>query len=327
LKARTQKSRLYVLALLTLIQLLPAVNLANSDQSKPVVVCTTTILSSFAEEIGGEYVTVEAIVPPGVCPAHYDVTPSAVYLVGNASLILYSGFEPWLESLIEASGNTNVTRVQVGGPWHPYTSALTYVRKVRDALISIMPEHSEYFEARAAQVEAEINSTASEILANASLLKVDEVKVICMQWQKAFVEWMGFNVIATYGPPERLSAKEIMELTTEAEKDGVVLIIDNLPSGYTFGAKLASDVGAQHVVLTNFPGAIPNTETYAKMIRYNAMQLFEAVRRHRLIQGEIKALNEKVANLNLQLKVMYVATAIFAVTSVVEAILLLKRKQ
>ena len=321
-----KRSLIAFTSILVVLSLLSSPSVASPNDEKPIIVCTTTILSSFVEQVGGNYVTVESIVPPGICPAHYDITPSAVHAVSTASLVLYAGFEPWLESLVNASGNVNVTLLQVGGPWHPYTAALKYVRRIRDALKEVMPEHASYFEENARAVEEEINATANEIAANATLLRVNEVKVICMQWQKAFVEWLGFNVVATYEPPERMSTSEILELTATAKREGVALVIDNLPSGYKFGAKLAADIGAQHVVLTNFPGAIPGTETYAKMIKYNARQLFEAVKRYRMVQGEIKDLTEALNNANTQVKLLSATTVIFVVTTVVEALIIYKRK-
>jgi len=313
-----------------------------SGDEKPIIVCTTTILASFVEQVGGNYVRVISIVPPGVCPAHYDITPSDIYAVSTARLVIYSGIEPWLNDLIEATG-VNVTTIKIGGPWHPYTNALTYVSRIKDALSTVMPEYSRYFEENAKAVSAEIEATAKEILTNATELEVEKVKVVCMLWQKGFVEWMGFNIVAIYKPPEKMSLNEILNLTSKAENEKVALVIDNLPSGYTFGAKLAADVGAQHVVLTNFPGAVPGTETYAKMIEYNAKQLFEAVKRHRLIEGEIieltealkgyqlmqeevEKLRDALGNANMQLKILSVTTTIFLAITIVEAVIIYRGK-
>lgn len=326
-----KNERIIIFALLILLSISSLTQLTESDNStddgKPLVICTTTILASFVEQVAGEYVAIVSIVPPGVCPAHYDITPGDIYAVSNASLILYSGFEPWLDSLIEASGNVNVTKVKIGGPWHPYTEALTYVRRVRDAISNILPQYADIFDENYKNVCEEINATAQEILANATELGVDNIKVVCMLWQKVFVEWMGFDVVATYKPPERMSLSEILTLTETAEKEGAVLVIDNLPSGYAFGAKLAADIGAQHVVLTNFPGAIPGTETYAKMIKYNAKQLFEAVKRYNLIRNEIRELNKAINTANLYVKILTATTIVFIVTTIVEAILLYTRRK
>ena len=58
---------------------------------------------------------------------------------------------------------------------------------------------------------------------------------------------------------------------------GAVLVIDNLQSGISFGAKLAHEVGAIHVVLSNFPGAMPATATVLDLFTQNAEALFTAV--------------------------------------------------
>jgi len=320
------KKMMVIVPLVIMVGLLASVSEAGSSgDSKPIVVCTTTTLSSFAEQVGADNVTVHSIVPPGVCPAHYDITPSDVYAVSTASLVIYSGIEPWLDDLIEASG-VSVTRVKVGGPWHPYTAALEYVRKIRDALKETLPEYSSNFEENAQTVCEAINATAQAIKGEAEGLNVTQVRVVCMQWQATFVSWLGFNITATYKPPEKLTTSEILNLTSTAEKEDVALVIDNLPSGTEFGAKLAADVGAQHVILTNFPGAIPDTENYAKMIEYNARQLFEAVERHRLIQGEISELTEKLNNTSMQVKILTATTIVFLATTTVEAIVIYKRK-
>ncbi|RLI41533.1 hypothetical protein DRO69_11440 [Candidatus Bathyarchaeota archaeon] len=321
-----KKKLMFTIPLLVVTVLLISVSTVSSNgDTKPTVVCTTTILSSFAEQVGGDNITVHSIVPPGICPAHYDITPSDVYAVSTASLVIYSGFEPWLDDLIEASG-VNVTRVKVGGPWHPYTAALEYVTKIRDALNATLPEYSSYFEENAQAVCEAINATAQAIKEEADELNVSQVKVVCMQWQNAFVSWLGFNITATYGPPEKLTTSEILNLTSTAEKEEVALVIDNLPSGTEFGAKLAADVGAQHVILTNFPGAVPDTENYSRMIEYNARQLFEAVERHRLIQGEISELTVALNNTSMQVKILTATTIILLATTAVEAIVIYRRK-
>jgi len=54
-------------------------------------------------------------------------------------------------------------------------------------------------------------------------------------------------------------------------------VIDNLQSGVSFGARLAHELGAIHVVLTSFPGAIPGAVDLSAMLRTNAEAVFSAV--------------------------------------------------
>ena len=245
----------------------------NADE-KVKVVCTTTILEKFAEEVGGEKVEVISLVQPGVCPAHFDIKPSNVYDVSEASLVLCHGFEPWLDDLISSSGNKDVKKVLLKGSWSTPDSAIQMVEKIKDALSEASPENAEYFNENADKTIEEIRETAESIKKEAESLDVKNIDVICMKWQKEFVEWMGFNIVATYGPPENVSMKEINELT----KKKALLVIDNLQSGTKLGSQIASEIGAYHVILTNFPDAVPGTGTLSEMMKYNADQLFNAVK-------------------------------------------------
>jgi len=98
-----------------------------------------------------------------------------------------------------------------------------------------------------------------------------------MAWQEMFVSWLGFDVVATYGIPGNLSLQDLVDLAAVGVSDEVAMVIDNLQSGVNFGAKLAREVDAIHVVLSNFPGAMPRTATVLDLFAQNAEALFSAV--------------------------------------------------
>ena len=245
----------------------------NADE-KVKIVCTTTILETFAKEMGGEKVEVISLVQPGVCPAHFDMRPSNVYDVSETSLILCHGFEPWLDDLINSSGNRDVKKVLLKGSWSTPDSAIQMIEKIKNALSEVSPENAEYFDENADKTIENIRETAESIKKEAESIGVRNIDVICMEWQKEFVEWIGFNIVATYGPPEKVSMKDVNEIT----KKKAVLVIDNLQSGTKLGSQIASEIGAYHVILTNFPNAVPGTETFSEMMEYNADHLFNAVK-------------------------------------------------
>jgi len=254
--------------------------LKKAPAGKLTLICTTTLLGNFAEEIGGDRIDVTSIVPAGMCPGHYDVKPSAILAVSKALLVFRHGFEgyfSWFDDMIEASGNKGVRIVDFSGEWNIPPLAVEKVKKISKELCEIDPCNATYFSGNENNICESINETARQIKDEADQLNAGDVKVICMEWQEGFVNWTGFNIVATYPPPERLSVADIIELTNKGREENVTLVIDNLQSGTDFGAGLASDVGATQVILTNFPGAIPGTETYSKMIEYNARQLFDAI--------------------------------------------------
>jgi zinc transport system substrate-binding protein len=245
-----------------------------------LVIVTTTQLEDFVATIGEELVQIHAITPAGICPAHYDLRPSDIEAASRAALVFYHGVEPWLDRLIKVSGNEDVERVQVGVAYTPL-EAMERVKLISEALSGIDPGNAERYEENATRLQESIDETATELKEEAQQLRVGEANVIAMKWQQGFVEFLGFNVVAAYAPPETLSMKDFSELVQVGLEEKAALVIDNLQSGIDFGARLAYEVRAVHAILTNFPGAIPHTATYLETIRYNAQQLFEALQTYR----------------------------------------------
>jgi hypothetical protein len=137
-----------------------------------------------------------------------------------------------------------------------------------------------------------------------------------MKWLKTFIESVGFQVVTTYDPPETLSAGDITTLVNTAQSEGVALIADNLQIDVEFGKGIATQVGAEHVVLTNFPGAIPGTGNLTQMFRYNAAQLFNATSTWRST-STLRAEREDLKN---QVTTYQITTSLAVIIAIVEAV-------
>lgn len=258
------------------VSLLVIASLGITVLAKPSVVATHAVLGEFAQIVGGELIEVTTIIPSGFCPAFYDLSPSDVAAVSRAMMVLYSGIEPWMDSLLEAVGGTAGV-VRLTGEWNTPDAAAEKVDAIAAALSELLPGDAEIFAANAAAYKEELTLLAAVLRQRADALDAGDVSVISMAWQEAFVAWLGFDVVATYGIPVNLSLQDLVDLTAVGVADGVAAVIDNLQSGVGFGAKLAREVGAIHVVLSNFPGAMPRTATVLDLLAQNADALFSAV--------------------------------------------------
>jgi len=288
---------------------------AEGTAERPIIVCTTNVVGSIAEEFVGDEAEIVVLVRPGLCPADYDMKPSDVYAISNAKLLFYQALrgEFWLQGLIEAAGNENLTMIEVPGVYNTPEGAKRCINIVGGNLSEAL---SMDLDAKIESMLAEVDAVASEIASEAQTLEVEKVNVICMNWQTAFVEWVGFNVVADYGPPETLSAADITILVETARREEAALIIDNLQISVEFGAGIASEVGDAHVVLTNFPGAVPGTGNLTEMFSYNAKQLFDGLRTWR----STKSLRAEMENLKNQLTIFQAATSVALIVAVVEAV-------
>lgn len=264
-----------ILLSILLVSILLSVAGVGAPEEKLLIVATTTILGEFAQKVGGELVEIYMIVPGGICPAHYDVRPSDIAAISKAALILYHGIEPWLEDLIKAAGAV-APQLQIKGPWGVPPVAIGQIKTIAEALGQVDPVNAQAFLNNAQAFQGEIVGLAQSLKEEAEKLEVSRMNVISQLFQAEFVGWLGFNVVATYPPEERISLAQALELIKLGKEQNAALVIDNLQSGTGFGGKLAFEIGAIHVVLTNFPGVVPGAKDYLKMLEYNANQLFEA---------------------------------------------------
>jgi ABC-type Zn uptake system ZnuABC Zn-binding protein ZnuA len=317
-----EDKRYLILLFIPLIALVllstPAV---GASEDKPIIVCTTEAVGSLVREYLGDEADIVVLVNPSICPADFDMKPSDMYAVMNADILFKQNIqgEFWLEGLIEASGNVNLTQVAIPGVYNTPEGAKRYIELVGGNLTTILGVD---LSAEKTGMLEDIDDVSNWMSDQAQDYQASSIKVICMKWQKAFVESAGFQVVATYNPPETLSASDINDLIDTAESEGVALIVDNFQIDVEFGKSIADEVGAEHVVLTNFPGAIPGTESLAEMFRYNAEQLFSSVS----VWNYTGTLREENESLEDRVTIYQITTALAAVIVGVEAVFLYTKR-
>lgn len=321
---KKNKLTTFVLTLTIFSLLLMSVTQAQTSE-KPIIVCTTSAVGSVVEAFLGNSAEVLVLVQPGLCPADYEIRPGFVETVNKATILFKQNIpgESWLDGLLEAAENIDLELVSIPGIYNTPEGAKNYIRNIGGNLSQTLDVN---LDSQITQMISEVDTVSSMISSQAQKYNASNVKVISMAWLKSFIESAGFNVVATFNPPETLSAGDIAALSETAQTEEVALIVDNLQIDTEFGEGIASQVGAQHLVLTNFPGAIPNTETLSKMLRYNAEQLFNGT----VMWESASDLNIKNVELQNQLAIFQVSTSVLIIVVCVEALMILtqrKRKQ
>ncbi len=301
---------------------IPTTEAVEISEDKPIIVCTTDVVGSLVRGYLGDEADVVVLVQSSLCPADFDMKPSDVYAVSNAKILFEQNIpgEFWLQGLLDAAGNKNLIQVAIPGAYNTPEGAKRYIEWVGGNLTDILD--IDLSEEENAMLE-DIDDVSRWMESQAQEVHASTVKVICMLWQKAFVESAGYQVVASYNPPETLSAGDINDLVNTAKSEGVALVVDNLQIDVEFGKGIADQVGAEHVVLTNFPGAVPGTRSLAQMFRYNANQLFESTNVWRYT-ATLKEEKDKLVN---QITTFQITTSLAAMVAIVEAILLYAGKR
>src|SRR4051812_6242816 len=159
--------RLFILSLLSCcIPVAPA-----SAEPRLNVVTSFSILADFVRQVGGDKVTVTSLVGPDSDVHVYTPTPHDAKDVGAARLLIVNGLglEGWLPRLQQASGSKAQIVVATQGisprkrgwaadphVWKSASTAMFYVRNIRDALVVADPADAETVKANAERYLAEL---------------------------------------------------------------------------------------------------------------------------------------------------------------------------
>jgi len=275
-----------------------------------------------------ENVTVEYIMPPGICPAFYDTTPSDVNKIVTADIIISFGsptMEPWLGDLLEYNPSGDLIECKNLGEWNYPSGAKKYIEYLETELIALYPEINNTIQLNADEYINKIDAKFLELQNKIKNSSYNGKEVICMAWLKDFIEFLGLEVTYSYGPPQGLSLQDELDIINAASSNDVYAVIDNLQSGTDFGARVASESGASHVIFTNFPDAIPGTKTYLDMISYNTDQLIKGIATYDYKKGELADLENQVTDLELQRNIFLILTVIFVILALIFLIMYNKK--
>jgi len=250
---------------------------------KANIVTGSSLITDIIQDIADGKLKAYTVIPPGMCPGHYDVKPSDVETLTNSRVLIIHNWQQNMKNiigLVEAADNPDLVIKVIDVPDMPMVPQVQAetTDKIARALGEIDPENSAYYQEKATERTQAIIVKGAEVKNKLQDANVSGVKVLCVEYQAGFAEWAGFDVVATYGRPEDLSVAEVEELIVEAKEAGVALVIDNLQSGTTGSSEsIALDIGAIQVTISNFPGGFENTETWEKAIDKNVDLLLEAL--------------------------------------------------
>lgn len=249
------------------------------------IMAGSSFIANIVQDVADGKLEARAIIPPGVCPGHYDVKPSDIEALANSKALIIHNYQQNYQNIvgaIEAVTDQNhdlvITVLNITGNWMVPAVQAEGVSKIAQALGEIYPENAAYYQGNATARAQAILAYGEQVKDRLQDAAVDGVKVVCAAMQEGFVRWAGFNVVATFGRPEDLTPAQVAALIDQAQEAGVALVIDNLQSGATtLGASMEQDIEAITVTISNFPGGLQNTGTWEKAIDKNITLLLEAL--------------------------------------------------
>ncbi|TXT66407.1 MAG: exported protein of unknown function [Promethearchaeota archaeon] len=254
------------------------------SNSEVKVVATTHVLRDFAQEVIGDEGIVSVIIESGSCPGHYDYPPSDINIVQDADIVFYHGFEgSGLMPLLQSAGNSDaafgmIQNSSIGWPdqWGSPENAPKFVEVICSHLNETYPSLTETFNDNKDGYLAKLEGykTYFEMKINTTY-QWNNTKAYVMKHQKAFMNWIGFNVS---GPSvwtmddNSMTPSDIQHISGNASDWNAEIMVGNYHSGTDIGKEIADDLGIESAFLLNFPG-VYGVKTYIEQLEFNVALL------------------------------------------------------
>lgn len=278
------------------------------------VVCTTTIVADIVKRVGGDRVSVESLMGPGVDPHKYQPTAGDKAKLEKAHLVFFNGLhlEGKMVDTFEKNKNkyraTAVTKdmtekelrhaeIDGGGEHDPHVwfDVLLWAKAVwpvRDALSELDPAGKELYAANAARYHAELDALDKEVLAR--LLRIPPEKRVLVTSHDAFGYFgraYGFEVKGLQGVStatelglknradlaNELGTRKLPAVFTETSvpDDGLRSVLETVQKDHKHTVRLIGGDDALYSDALGEPGGPGGT--YAGMVRHNVKVIVEAL--------------------------------------------------
>ncbi len=271
------------------------------------IVVTIPVLKDLAEQVGGPYVRVTSLLSGYENEHTYSPKPSDLVAVRKARVLFEVGLglEVWVSSLVKNAGSSSLRVVttskgiallrdessheggshagredEQGNPhvWMDPENAMTMMRHITEALIQADPAHATEFRSNQASYLRQLDQLRVKLSERIAGLADRRFVAHHPAWPY-FARRFGFDVAATIQMQSgsEPSALQLQTLIGKIKKDRIKVIVSEIQLSQKLPDLLAKETKAKVIVLTTLPGGLPGTETYLDMLRYNVLQLANAL--------------------------------------------------
>jgi len=294
--------------LLAACQMNPSTTLQGQSSIK--VIAVESFLGDIVQNVAGDQIVVETLIPRGLDPHAFEPTPRDVAKIRDSDILFINGagFEEWLvgilanlpadQIIIEASSGLQSRTIEEGHTeedghdheidphfWLDPNLVITYVENIRDGLIQVDPNGKETYETNALKYIDELKELDSYIKNRVSEIPVERRLIVTNHESFGyFADRYGFTVVGTIihsvSSGSTPSAQQMAELVDQMRASGATAIFMETGSNSELAEQLSQETGIKvvHDLYTHSTSeANGNAPSYIDLMKYNVDQMVKAL--------------------------------------------------
>jgi zinc transport system substrate-binding protein len=292
----------------------PGMAASSPVTTKISVTASILPLGDFCQKIGGKYVGVSVLVPPGASPHTFEPSPTAVTKATQAKVFVYvgAGLDPWAERLLKAQrtpGQVVVEAVagipllkdvdehehgeaaqepkeaehhhhEAGNPhvWLDPVLAEDICRRIAQALIQVDPAHKNMYEVNLALYLGKLQTLDNNIKTVVATFRRRDYVTFHPAYAY-FSRRYGLREVGVIeaAPGREPSPGHLQRIIAAIKKTGVKAVFAEPQLSSRVAEVIAQEAGVKVLILDPLGGRPPYGSSYLKLMRHNLAVLAEAM--------------------------------------------------
>jgi zinc transport system substrate-binding protein len=295
---------------------LPALAVVSPAEKKIPVVASILPLGNFCQKIGGKYVDVSVLVPPGASPHAFEPSPSAVAKAMAAKVFVYvgAGLDPWADRLLAAQKTpgqvvvkavagipllkdvdehehekSTATKHEEDEPHHHHEEGNPHVwldpllaedicRSIAQALMKVDPAHKNAYEVNLAMYLGQLQTLDKDIKEVVATFRLRDYVAFHPAYAY-FSQRYGLRQVGMIeaSPGREPSPRHLQRIITAIKKSGVKAVFAEPQLSSRVAEVIAQEAGVKVLILDPLGGRPPYGSDYIKLMRHNLAVLVQAM--------------------------------------------------
>jgi ABC-type Zn uptake system ZnuABC Zn-binding protein ZnuA len=283
---------------------------ASTLSTQPLrVLAVETFVADIAQNVAGDRLQVQALLPLGVDPHSYEPTPGDVADVAEATVVIVNGagLEGFIDQVIGNAGGEKQVLVASEGLaartpqagevadgehetdphfWLDPNNAIRYVENIRDGLIQVDPEGKDIYTRNAAAYIVQLQELDRWIVEQVAQIPAERRLLVTNHESFGyFADRYGFRIVGAIVPSVSTgaapSAQQLAMLVDRIKATGAPAVFLETGANPQLADQLAQETGVRVVTgLYTHSISAPDgpAPTYLEMLRYNTQAIVEALK-------------------------------------------------
>ncbi|MBI4786814.1 MAG: zinc ABC transporter substrate-binding protein [Chloroflexi bacterium] len=268
----TKRNELAVLIAFVLFSAITACapTTSPSASSQLRVVATTTQVAALAKVVGGDYIALNGLLPIGVDPHEYELTPADLRALADAQVIIKNGLgfeKPFDQPIANLGGKVLVVDTSTGAAirkgdeqepqgdthiWHSIPNAIVMLNNIRDGLIKADPAHADAYRTNAAAYEDKLNELDQYIKQQIATIPPANRKLVTNHDAFGYyLDRYGLTLVGSVIPSMDTSyepsAKELADLVRQIKAQQVKAVFTEASINSALAKQIAQEAGVRVV--------------------------------------------------------------------------------